>query len=181
MFGGNENHTALVARNVPEWLFLLASLQDDVTRYYACLAICMLVSNPEIEAAVVKSGTLGLVEPFLLAHPPEEFSRYGDDYKHQQGKPKEWLERLLPVLLSKRREARSVGAFHFVMEASIKKLQDKLEVFQEIGAIPLLKELASAPDELPAKFASAALEIIGETVPYKVLFFFLLSSNAQQV
>ncbi len=68
------------------------------------------------------------MEPFLLNHKPDEFAASSDDYKHQQGRPKEWLERLLPLFTSKRREARSLVAYHFVMEASIKKQQDKLDV-----------------------------------------------------
>lgn len=75
---------------------MLASQQDDITRYYACLAICMLASSSssskEMEAAVTKSGTLSLVEPFLVAHQPVQFAQ--DDYKHSQGRPKEWLIRL---------------------------------------------------------------------------------------
>lgn len=50
---------------IPEWLFLLASYKDPITCYYACLAVCVLVSNKEIETAVMKSGTMSLVEPFL--------------------------------------------------------------------------------------------------------------------
>lgn len=38
--------------------------------------------------------------------------------------------RLLPMLKSCRREARSVAAFHFTLEATIKKEQNKLDVFQ---------------------------------------------------
>jgi hypothetical protein len=54
------------------------------------------------------------------------------------------------------------------MEAAIKKDQQKLEVLDEIGAIAALKECASSPDELAARFASDALTIIGEEVPYKL-------------
>ncbi len=61
-----------------------------------------------------------------------------------------------------------MAAFHFTMEAAIKKDQQKLEVFQNIGAIDALKEVASSPDEVAAKFASEALTIIGEEVPYKL-------------
>lgn len=43
-----------------------------------------------------------------------------------------------------------------------------MEVLAEIGAIEALKECASSPDELPAKFSSEALTIIGEQVPYKL-------------
>lgn len=39
---------------------------------------------------------------------------------------------------------------------------------QEIGATSALKEVASSPDEVAAKFASDALTIIGEAVPYKL-------------
>ncbi|VDD96972.1 unnamed protein product [Enterobius vermicularis] len=42
------------------------------------------------------------------------------------------------------------------------------EYFWEIGAIAELKEVASSPDEVAAKFASEALTVIGEEVPYKL-------------
>lgn len=44
----------------------------------------------------------------------------------------------------------------------------QLNVMQEIGAIAALKEIASSPDEVAAKFASEALTVIGEEVPYKL-------------
>ncbi|VIO91308.1 Uncharacterized protein BM_BM3330 [Brugia malayi] len=166
LYSCSEAKKKIIQKKVPDWLFLLASQPDDITRYYACLAICMLGSTKEMETAVNKSGTLALVEPFLLAHQAITFA--GDHYKHSQGRPKEWLERLLPMLKSKCREARSIAAFHFTMEATIKKDQQKLEVFQEIGAIAALKEIASSPDEVAAKFASEALTVIGEEVPYKL-------------
>lgn len=74
----------------------------------------------------------------------------------------------MPMLSSKCREAKSIAAFHFAMEAAIKKDQQKLEILQEIKAIQALKEVASSPDEVAAKFASEALTIIGEEVPYKL-------------
>ena len=76
--------------------------------------------------------------------------------------------RLLPLLRSKCREAKCMSAFHFCVEATIKKDQQKLEILQEIGATSALKEVASSPDEVAAKFASDALTIIGEAVPYKL-------------
>ncbi|CAJ0579051.1 unnamed protein product, partial [Mesorhabditis spiculigera] len=39
---------------------------------------------------------------------------------------------------------------------------------QEIGAIQALKEVASSPDEVAAKFASEALTVIGEELPYQL-------------
>ncbi|VDL76701.1 unnamed protein product [Nippostrongylus brasiliensis] len=80
---------------LPEWLFLLVNQDDDLTRYYASLAICMLASikigigaincpckgywlettpQKEFESAVMKSDTLKLVEPFLLAHDATTFA-----------------------------------------------------------------------------------------------------------
>ncbi|KAK6744010.1 hypothetical protein RB195_010984 [Necator americanus] len=162
----SEGKKKLIQKKLPEWLFLLVNQDDDLTRYYASLAICMLASIKEFESAVMKSDTLKLVEPFLLAHDATTFA--GDHYKHSQGRPKEWLSRLLPMLKSMRREAKSMAAFHFAMEAAIKKDQNKLDVFQEIGAIQALKEVASSPDEVAAKFASEALTVIGEEVPYKL-------------
>ena len=61
-----------------------------------------------------------------------------------------------------------MAAFHLCVDATIKKEQQKLEVLADIGAIQALKECASSPDELPAKFASEALTVIGEQVPYKL-------------
>ena len=45
MYSDSECHQKMTARKVQDWLFLLAALQDDITRYYACLAICMLVKT----------------------------------------------------------------------------------------------------------------------------------------
>lgn len=43
-----------------------------------------------MEAAVQKSGTLSLVEPFLTQHEPITFADL--DYKNSQSRPKEWLK-----------------------------------------------------------------------------------------
>jgi hypothetical protein len=87
----------------------MASISSH-SRYYACLAICVLGSastnSKEMELAVAKSGTLSLVEPFLLSHSPAAFAQH--DYKNSQGRPREWLARLLPMLGSKCREAKSM-------------------------------------------------------------------------
>lgn len=72
---------------------MLASQRDEATRYYACLAICVLGSCKEMEAAVQKSGTLSLVEPFLISHQPIIFADL--DYKNSQSRPKEWLIRFV--------------------------------------------------------------------------------------
>ena len=72
-------------QNVPDWLFTLAFSLDPLTKYYACLAICALVSNKQFEAAVLKSGTLGLVDPFVATHDPVEFALL-DDLHHGDGR-----------------------------------------------------------------------------------------------
>ena len=140
IFGGAENQEAMIQRKVPTWLFLLANNIDDTVRYYGCLAIAVLVSNKEMEAAVQKSGTLDLigkftrvpssglfqqhfffVEPFVQAHTPADFAITSATHSH--GQSSSWLKRLMPVLLSNREEARNLAAFHFCMEAEIKKAQ----------------------------------------------------------
>jgi len=47
--------------------------------------------------------------------------------------------RLVPMLKSKCREAKSMASFHFAMESAIKKDNGKLPELQEIGAVDSLK------------------------------------------
>lgn len=126
LYGGPENQEAMIKHKVPVWLFPLAFNNDDNIKYYACLAISSLVANKEIEAAVLRSGTLDLVEPFVTSHNPEEFAK--SHVGHVHGQSKNWLLRLVNVLDSKREEARSLAAFHFAMEAGIKKRQGNTQV-----------------------------------------------------
>ncbi|XP_014246383.1 sterile alpha and TIR motif-containing protein 1 isoform X2 [Cimex lectularius] len=166
LYGGAENHEAMIKRKVPMWLFPLAFHTDDNIKYYACLAIVALVANKEIEAAVLKSGTLDLVEPFITTHNPSEFAK--SNQAHAHGQSKHWLQRLVPVLSSKREEARNLAAFHFCMEAWIKKQQGNTELFKNIGAIEPLKKVASCPNAIASKFAAQALRLIGEEIPHKL-------------
>ncbi|XP_041977873.1 NAD(+) hydrolase sarm1 isoform X2 [Aricia agestis] len=166
LYGGAENQEAMIKRKVPMWLFPLAFHTDDNIKYYACLAIAVLVANKEIEAAVLKSGTLDLVEPFVTTHNPSEFAR--SNLAHAHGQSKNWLQKLVPVLSSKREEARNLAAFHFCMEAGIKKQQGNTEIFREIGAIESLKKVASCPNAVASKYAAQALRLIGEEVPHKL-------------
>lgn len=166
LYGGAENQEAMIKRKVPMWLFPLAFHNDDNIKYYACLAIAVLVANKEIEAAVLKSGTLDLVEPFVTSHNPWEFAKSNSAHAH--GQSKNWLERLVPVLSSKREEARNLAAFHFCMEAGIKKRQGNTEIFREIGAIEPLKKVASCPNAVASKYAVQALRLIGEEIPHKL-------------
>lgn len=148
------------------WLFPLAFHIDDNIKYYACLAIAVLVANKEIEAAVLKSGTLDLVEPFVTSHNPSDFAK--SNLAHAHGQSKHWLQRLVPVLSSKREEARNLAAFHFCMEAGIKKQQGNTEIFAEIGAIEPLKKCASCPNAVASKYAAQALRLMEEEVPHKL-------------
>jgi hypothetical protein len=129
IYGGAENQHEMIKAKAPEWLFPLAFSSDDSVRYYACLAIITLSANKEIEVAVVNSGTLGLVQPFILSHQPSDFAH--SDQSHLHGRSREWLRRLVPVLESKRVEAQSLAAFHFNMEAEIKREQGKLGVREQ--------------------------------------------------
>ena len=166
LYGGSENQQAMVQRQVAIWLFPLAFSQDDNIKYYACLAIAALVANAEIEAQVLKADTLSLIEPFVNTHLPEDFAN--STVAHRHGQSKDWLERLVPVLLSKREEARNLAAFHFCMEAGIKKHQNNLEIFYDIHAIEPLKQVASSPNAIASKYAAHALRLIGEEVPHKL-------------
>lgn len=166
LYGGPENQEEMAKHKVPEWLFPLAFNDDDSVRYYACLAISVLVANKEIELAVSQSGTLDLVLPFIASHTPSEFGRM--DLSHRHGRSRGWLKRLVPLLSSKREESEALAAFHFAMEAGIKSLQKKTEVFYEVGAIKPLKRLASSPNATTSKLACEALKIIGENLPHKL-------------
>ncbi|GFO08649.1 sterile alpha and tir motif-containing protein 1 [Plakobranchus ocellatus] len=151
---------------VPEWLFPLAFVEDDSVRYYALLAIGVLVSNKEIESAVMSSGTLALVLPFVDTHDPAEFAQR--DMSHRHGRSPGWLKRLIPVLSSRREEAQALAAFHFVMEAGIKSEQGRIEMLYDIGAVEPLKWLASTPNRVASRLAGQALKIIGEEIPHKL-------------
>ncbi|CAG7823163.1 unnamed protein product [Allacma fusca] len=170
LYGGGENQEAMIKRKVHLWLFPLAFHHDDSIKYYACLAIAVLVANKEIEAQIIKSrfsnvDTLQLVEPFLTQHDPEEFAK---NISHGEGQSVQWLEKLVPVLSSQREEARSLAAFHFCMEAGIKKRQGQTSIFKQINVIEPLKRVASSPNALASKFAAQALRLMGEAVPHKL-------------
>ncbi|XP_041379033.1 NAD(+) hydrolase sarm1-like [Gigantopelta aegis] len=164
LFGGCENQEVMAKRKVPEWLFPLAFSDDNSVRYYACLAVSALVANKELQAPVIKSGTLDLVLPFISSNKPSEFAQ--NDISHKQGRDKNWLERLIPLLFSRRQEAQALAAFHFAMESSIKAEQGRQEIFYEINAVEPLKKLASSPNDVASKLAAEALKTIGEKIPH---------------
>ena len=166
LYGGVENHRAMLKHKVDHWLFPLAFHEDDNIKYYACLAIAALVANKEIEATVMESGTLSLVEPFVNSHLPEDFAHLSPAHCH--GQSRSWLQRLVPVLSSLREEARNLAAFHFCMEAGIKKRQNNLALFSEIGAISPLQKVASSPNAIASRYASQALILMEAEVAHKL-------------
>jgi hypothetical protein len=78
---------------------------------------------------------------------------------------------MIPMLQSRLREAQTIASFHFALEAVIQKYQQKVGMFDEIGAIEALNFMVSEVDEneLASKFAREALATIGKTVPYQKL------------
>ncbi|KAL4223243.1 Sterile alpha and TIR motif-containing protein 1 [Mactra antiquata] len=166
LFGGPENQEIMTQQKVPEWLFPLAFYEDKSVKYYACLSIAVLVANKELEAQVIKSGTLDLVIPFVSSEKPYDFAK--SDYAHRQGRDSVWLERLKPLLCSRRPEAQALSAFHFAMEAAIKSEQGKNEVFYNIGVIEPLRKVASSPEAVASRLAREALQLIGEEIPHKL-------------
>lgn len=174
LYGGAENQEAMIKRQVPEWLFPLAFHTDDNIKYYACLAIAVLAANKEIEAAVLQSVALNLVEPFVSTHNPNEFANtvaltWQHHVRRGMKQSKNWLQRLVPVLNSKREEARNLAAFHFCMEAGIlQKMRGSTQIFKEIGAIEALKSVAASPSAIASKYAAQALRLVGEEVPHKL-------------
>jgi len=166
MYGGSENQEAMIQRKVQSWLFPLAFHNDDTIKYYACLAIAVLVANKEMEAAVQKSKALDLIDPLVQSHTPQDFAN--TSAKLSYGQSRNWLIRLIPVLLSHRDEARNIAAFHFCMEAGIKKQSNSENMLKEIGCVEPLKKLASGPNGIAAKYAAQTLRLLAEEIPHKL-------------
>lgn len=127
MYGGPKCQMKMVAKHADHWLFPLAFSLDNVVKYYALLAICFLASNAGLEREVTRSGTLDLVLPFIHTQDPEEFPK--TCYNHAHGRSSGWLSKLVPLLVCGSEEARSLSAFHFAMETTIKKKQHRLQVY----------------------------------------------------
>lgn len=166
LHGGSDSQQLMIEHKAHVWLFPLAFNEDDNVQYYACLAIAILVSNQEIESDVLKSSTLNLVEPFVTSHEPRKFAE--STTAHIHGQSASWLGKLIPLLDSRREEARNLAAFHFAMEAHIKREQGQTRLFKDIGAVEPLRKLGSSPIALASKFACQALRLIGEKQPHKL-------------
>ena len=126
LYGSPKVHRAMMSKHADHWLFPLAFSQDSAVKYYALIAICILVSDSELQSLVSRSGTLELVIPFLQVQDPLQFPRTCPNHAH--GRASSWLERLIPLLECPSEEAQSLAAFHFAMEAGIKQKQNRLKV-----------------------------------------------------
>ena len=132
MYGGPKCQLRMMQLNADHWLFPLAFSDDSAVRYYAILTMCFLAANKDLSSLVARSGTLDLVLPFLQGHDPEDFARTCPNHVH--GRSASWLRMLLPLLTCDSEEAQSMAAFHFAMEAGIKRKQQRLQV--SVGLFP---------------------------------------------
>ena len=130
MYGSPECHELMVRSKADHWLFPLAFSDDNVVKYYALLGVSYLAANERIVNSVIESGTLDLVLPFLHSRDPDQFAASCPSHAH--GRSAGWLCRLKPLLVSDCEEARSMAAFHFAMESSIKKKQNKASVSSSV-------------------------------------------------
>lgn len=128
MYGSQECRELMIRFKVDHWLFPLAFSDDNVVKYYALLGVSHLAANERIIDCVVESGTLDLVLPFLHNRDPDKFAASCPGHAH--GRSAGWLSRLKPLLASECEETRSMAAFHFSMESTIKKKQNKANVSQ---------------------------------------------------
>lgn len=163
MYGGPKCHHYMMQLNADHWLFPLAFSVDSAVRYYAILAMCFLAANKDLSSLVARSGTLDLVLPFLQTHDPDEFARTCPNHVH--GRSASWLCMLLPLLTCDSEEAQSMAAFHFAMEAGIKKKQQRLQMFHDIKAISPLTTAAKNGSYLTSHFACQALETMNVSLP----------------
>lgn len=126
LYGDPKVHQAMVAENADQWLFPLAFFSDSAVKYYALIAICILASQRELTTQVQRSGTLELVLPFLQSQDPALFPQSCPNHAHGRTAP--WLQKMVPLLRCSCEEAQALAAFHFAMEAEIKKIQNRLQV-----------------------------------------------------
>ncbi|XP_076137614.1 NAD(+) hydrolase SARM1 [Alosa pseudoharengus] len=172
MYGGHRCQRLMIEKQAADWLFPLAfSKEDELIRFYACLAVAVLAANREIEKEVVKSGTLELVEPFIASLDPDEFARsLLDSTDSMQGRTAADLQHLLPLLDGTRLEGKCIAAFYLCVESSIKSRQRNTKIFQEIGAVQSLKRIVMYSSNATAcSLAKRALGMMGEEVPRHIL------------
>ncbi|XP_036391920.1 NAD(+) hydrolase SARM1 [Megalops cyprinoides] len=172
VYGGHRCQRMMIEKQAAEWLFPLAfSKEDELIRFYACLAVAVLAANREMEKEVVRSGTLELVEPFIASLDPDEFARsLLDSADSMQGRTAADLQQLLPLLDGTRVEGKCIATFYLCVEASIKSRQRNTKIFQEIGAVQSLKRIVMySSNGTTCALAKRALGMMGEDVPRRIL------------
>uniref|UniRef100_A0A3Q3IJ71 TIR domain-containing protein n=1 Tax=Monopterus albus TaxID=43700 RepID=A0A3Q3IJ71_MONAL len=172
LYGGHRCQRWMIEKQAAEWLFPLAfSKEDELIRFYACLAVTVLATNREIEKEVVKSGTLELVEPFIASLDPDDFARsLLDSADCMQGRTASDLQHFLPLLDGTRLEGKCIAAFYLCVETSIKSRQHNTKIFQEIGAVQSLKRIVMyTSNGTTCALAKRALSMMGEEVPKHIL------------
>ncbi|KAM9468556.1 NAD(+) hydrolase SARM1 isoform 1-T1 [Clarias gariepinus] len=172
MYGGHRCQRRMIEKQAAEWLFPLAfSKEDELIRFYACLAVAVLAANRELESEVDKSGTLELVEPFIASLDPDEFARsLQDSADSVQGRTAADLQHLLPLLDGTRLEGKCIAAFYLCVESGIKSRQQNTKIFQEIGAVESLKRIVMySSNATTLSLAKRALRMMGEDVPRRIL------------
>lgn len=166
LFGGSDCQQQMVSASVPDWLLVLGFSMDDLVAYNACIALSILISNKEIEAAVLKSTSPMMIERFVSHHTPSDFSTL--PHSKFYGQSKDWLKKFLPILDSFREESKSMAAFHFAVSACVKRRQGDCALFKEINCISLLNRVAASPNAIASRFAAQSLKLIGAEVPHKL-------------
>ena len=154
--------------HVPQWLFTLLFNEDAGIKYFATLAIATLATNKHIEAQILETDSFKQIRPILATL--KTTTDFSDDFLF--GKSNDWLQRLLRVLSSEREECKIMAAFHFAMEAQIRKNEGRAgAVFEEIvGAVDILKTVARNPNGVASQYAAQALRTVGEDIPYKLSY-----------
>ncbi|XP_069082265.1 NAD(+) hydrolase SARM1 [Pleurodeles waltl] len=172
MYSGPANQRLMIEKKTAEWLFpLVFSKEDEQIRFHACLAITVLSTNKEIEKEVERAGTLELVEPFIASLDPQEFAhKLLDSSDNMQGRAAGDLQRLVPLLDSSRLEAQCIAVFYLCVEATIKSMQKKTKMFNDIGATQSLKRIVCySTDGTVSALAKKALQLMGEEVPRQIV------------
>ena len=163
LFGGPENLVKVIDQNTPLWLFSLAFNNDEIVKYYSCLAI----ANLAYMGKITDSETLALIDQFLANCNPKKFVTLKVIISSQKTR-KIWLTRLVPLLSSHRMEVLNMVMFHFMVEALILKAQNKIDELKKLGLQNMLKQIVAHPNGYASKLAEEILELLNEEVPRKL-------------
>ena len=163
IFGGSEIQEKMMEDSVPQWMFTFLYNQDITIKYFACLALAVLAANKMIETDLERTDSFKQIQPTLGKFNPHDFSDC-----ISMVKSKGWLRRLLAVLNSDRKESKILAAFHFALEAERRVKEGGRGVFQEIGAVEVLKAVATSPNGTASQYAAQSLRSLGEETHYKL-------------